>query len=258
MSTSREDLSARTIPFMELSDGTSLSMTAPPRPVSNGPAKRFEIAGNAIVTGGSGALGLAALSALRLQLRGPRDRITFPPDGLPNREDHRTGPRCDGRDSDRVRSGNTIHTLGDINILLCFAGVVGCTHALEMSAPEWRRTLDINATESLLCAQAVAKRMVVAGTGGSIVLTASFSAHRVNYPQPQAAYNVNKAAVVALKSSLAAEWARFGIRVNSVSPGYMDTILNEGEGLAEARGIWASRNPMGRMGVPVELTGAVT
>jgi sorbose reductase len=62
---------------------------------------------------------------------------------------------------------------------------------------------------------------------------------------------------LALKNSLAAEWARYGIRVNSISPGYMDTILNEGDGIAEGRAIWASRNPMGRMGVPHELTGAV-
>jgi sorbose reductase len=56
---------------------------------------------------------------------------------------------------------------------------------------------------------------------------------------------------------LAAEWARYGIRVNSISPGYMDTILNEGAGLENARNAWAARNPMGRMGLPQELTGPV-
>ena len=45
--------------------------------------------------------------------------------------------------------------------------------------------------------------------------------------------------------------------MNSISPGYMDTILNEGKGIADARAIWADRNPMGRMGIPSELTGAV-
>jgi sorbose reductase len=89
------------------------------------------------------------------------------------------------------------------------------------------------------------------------VFTASISGHRVNYPQPQIAYNVSKAALITLKNSLAAEWARYGIRVNSISPGYMDTILNEGKGIAEARAVWADRNPMGRMGTPSELTGAV-
>jgi len=70
-------------------------------------------------------------------------------------------------------------------------------------------------------------------------------------------YNVSKGALLQLRASLAAEWARYGIRVNSISPGYMDTILNHGSGLEEARSIWASKNPMGRMGDPEELAGAV-
>jgi len=91
----------------------------------------------------------------------------------------------------------------------------------------------------------------------SMLLVASISAHRTNYPQPQAAYNASKAALISLKTSLAAEWAVHGIRVNTISPGYMDTVLNEGEGLEVARRTWCERNPMGRMGVPEELTGPV-
>ncbi|KAJ9620112.1 hypothetical protein H2203_007876 [Taxawa tesnikishii (nom. ined.)] len=152
---------------------------------------------------------------------------------------------------------STAASLGSIDMLLCFAGIVGCAHALSTTPQQWRRTLDVNATGAFLCAQAAARQMAKQGTGGSILLTASISAHRVNYPQPQAAYNVSKAAVVAMKDSLAAEWARYGIRVNSMSPGYMDTILNAGEGLEEARRSWASRNPMGRMGALGELDGVV-
>lgn len=92
--------------------------------------------------------------------------------------------------------------------------------------------------------------MIKQGTGGSIMFTASTSAHRVNYPQPQVGYNASKAAILQLKSSLAAEWARYGIRVNSISPGYMDTVLNEGPGLDVVKKIWLAKNPMGRMGDP--------
>lgn len=99
--------------------------------------------------------------------------------------------------------------------------------------------------------------MIKDGLGGRIVFISSISAHRVNYPQPQMAYNVSKAGLLQMRNSLAAEWTRHGIRVNSISPGYMDTVLNEGDALAGHRAVWADRNPMRRMGSPDELTGPV-
>lgn len=145
--------------------------------------------------------------------------------------------------------------LGSVDILCCFAGVVGCAPSLSMTPEVWRRTLDINTTGAFLSAQAAGRVMRERGNGGSIVFIASMSAHRVNFPQPQAAYNASKAALLHLSHSLAAEWAVYGIRVNTISPGYMDTILNEGAGLERARRIWQERTPMGRMGAPQELTG---
>lgn len=174
------------------------------------------------------------------------------------------GVSVDVTDPTSIAEGvsSTVRTLGSLDHLFCFAGIVGCFHAMEMTAEQWRKTLDVNTTGAFLCAQAVAKQMSSQPpssrpTGNhSITLTASISAHRVNFPQPQVAYNVSKAAIVALKSSLAAEWAVHGIRVNSISPGYMDTVLNAGEGnIKEAREVWASRNPMGRMGAVGELDG---
>lgn len=150
---------------------------------------------------------------------------------------------------------DTVKVLGSVDILCCFAGVVGVTHAIDMSPDEWRRTHEINLTGTFLCAQAVARRMRDQKTGGSIVFTASISAHHTNFPQPQSAYNSSKTALLSLCKSLAAEWSCYGIRVNTLSPGYMDTILNEGPGLERARGEWNRRNPMGRMGDPWELTG---
>ena len=99
--------------------------------------------------------------------------------------------------------------------------------------------------------------MIEAGNGGSILFTASISAHTTNWPQPQSAYNVSKAGVSHLTKNLAAEWAVHGIRVNCISPGYVDTVLNAGDKLKEVREIWASRCPMGRMGDIEEITGPV-
>lgn len=99
--------------------------------------------------------------------------------------------------------------------------------------------------------------MISQGTAGAILFTGSISAQVTNFPQPQAAYNVSKAGVRHLTRNLAAEWAVHGIRVNCISPGYMDTVLNAGDGLKEIREVWAGRNPMGRMGDVEEITGPV-
>ena len=145
--------------------------------------------------------------------------------------------------------------LGSVDVLVSFAGIVGCMHALDTTEQDWDRLLDVNTKGGFLCAQAAARIMQRKKTGGSIVFIASISAHRVNWPQPQVAYNVSKAGLLSMARSLGAEWAKYGIRVNTISPGYMDTILNEGEFVARNRSIWASRNPMGRMGSRSELTG---
>jgi NAD(P)-dependent dehydrogenase (short-subunit alcohol dehydrogenase family) len=81
----------------------------------------------------------------------------------------------------------------------------------------------------------------------------------VNKPQPQAAYNVSKAAVIMLTKSLAAEWADRGVRVNSVSPGYIGTELvqNVLKQSDEWRRIWHDMTPMGRIGEPADVAHAV-
>ena len=271
--TARAELSKRSIPHMVLNTG-DFRPSAPASSLYLGSKtservlERFRVHGNAVVTGGTGTLGLAACTALLehgLSGLAIFDVNTKQSEDLlvPLKERF---PSCiitcfqvDVTDDTAVRDAVDLaaDALGTIDHLLCFSGIVGCVNTLDMPAAQWRRIMDVNTTGSFLCAQAVARKMVDQGTGGSIMFTASISAHRVNYPQPQAAYNVSKAALITLKNCLAAEWARYGIRTNSVSPGYMDTILNEGPGIAEARDVWAARNPTGRMGTPEELTGAI-
>ncbi|KAL3468126.1 oxidoreductase [Aspergillus heterothallicus] len=280
--TSRAALTTRSIPSMLLSTGTATSQTPAPTapPATDAPTgarARFAIHGNAVVTGGAGALGLRSCDALLEHgLSGLMILDINPTESLKEIEALRAkfpaatiaAIAVDVTAEDRVAEAmaETARVLGSVDHLVCFVGVVGCVETLEMPVTQWRRILDINTTGSFICAQAAARQMVKQQEqdnqgggvrGGSITFIASISAHRVNFPQPQAAYNVSKAALLMLKSCLAAEWARYGIRTNSVSPGYMDTVLNEGDGIKEHRRIWAERNPSGRMGVPAELTGAV-
>ncbi|KAF1977405.1 NAD(P)-binding protein [Bimuria novae-zelandiae CBS 107.79] len=267
---SRESLKMRQLPEMVLSTADN-PLTAPRLPPEGLSAAqraqhRFSVKGNVIVTGGAGTLALEAASALLEHGASGLALWDLSPDqALPAITAlHKKFPdrriiteAVDVRDEAQIASAiiDTVKVLGSVDILCCFAGVVGCEPALDMSAANWRRTHDINLTGSFLCAQAFARQIQTQGTGGSIVFTASISAHHTNFPQPQAAYNSSKTALLSLTKSLAAEWAALGIRVNALSPGYMDTILNEGEGLERARKEWNRRNPMGRMGVPWELTG---
>ena len=89
---------------------------------------------------------------------------------------------------------------------------------------------------------------MLAHGGGSIINTASMSAHIVNVPQPQCAYNASKAGVIQLTKSLAIEWAKRGVRVNSISPGYIGTELTlNSPTLIPLIEKWNEMAPMGRM-----------
>lgn len=266
-------MASEAIPSMVFSTGSDASLTpAPSTPKEadpeTGAKQRFSVCGNAVVTGGAGVLGLECCDALLDH--GLQGLMIFDvnPDSAetqisamrlkhPNARIEVQKVNVTSEDAVRDAMQRTVAVLGSIDILICFVGIVGCVESLKMPISQWRKILDVNTTGSFICAQAAAENMVKQGRGGSITFMASISAHRVNFPQPQAAYNVSKAALLMLKSCLAAEWARYGIRTNTVSPGYMDTVLNEGEALAGHRRIWAERNPCGRIGSPSELTGAV-
>ena len=144
-----------------------------------------------------------------------------------------------------------------VHIALNNAGIAHSAPAEELTAGDWRRLIDVNLTGVFLTAQAEARVMLASG-GGSIVNVASMSGTIVNRGLTQAHYNASKAGVMHLTKSLAVEWARRGIRVNSLSPGYTLTAMTERPEIAGLRSDWESQTPMGRMVRLSELVGPAT
>ncbi|EJU00718.1 NADP-binding protein [Dacryopinax primogenitus] len=171
------------------------------------------------------------------------------------------GLGCDVANEAAVQAAfNTIvQKFGAVHAVVANAGIVENYPALEYPAERMRKLFDINVHGVFFCAREAAKHMIEKNIQGSIVLIASMSANIVNYPQPQMPYNSSKAAVKHMAASLAVEWAQKGVRVNSLSPGYMLTALTKAVvaphvGMLES---WAEKTPMGRVGDPEDLKGAI-
>ena len=146
-------------------------------------------------------------------------------------------------------------SLGGLNIAFNNAGMGINVPAEEMSYEDWLKVVNLNLNSVFLCSQAAGQYMIKQGQG-SIINTASMSAHIVNRPQPQCSYNATKAGVIQLSKSLAIEWAKKGVRVNTISPGYMGTALTlNAPKLKPLIKKWNDMAPLGRLGKPNELQG---
>jgi NAD(P)-dependent dehydrogenase (short-subunit alcohol dehydrogenase family) len=143
---------------------------------------------------------------------------------------------------------------GSVDVLVNSAGISRRRPALELSLTDWEAVNAVNVTGSFLCARAAARHM---NRGGSIVNIASALGFSGGL-YPNVSYQTSKGAVVNLTRALAVEWAKAGIRVNGVAPGWVKTPFitkasSNPDALAEIERV----TPLGRIGEVDEVTGAV-
>jgi glucose 1-dehydrogenase len=130
----------------------------------------------------------------------------------------------------------------------------GPTGLLELADTDWDRIVDVNLRGTFLVSQAVARRLVACGKGGSIITVSSIGAQRPMFGSP--AYHTTKAGVSGLTRALAVNLAHHGIRANGLEPGYIATPMMRGVMSDNQEATLLSRVPMARLGVPADLTGA--
>jgi NAD(P)-dependent dehydrogenase (short-subunit alcohol dehydrogenase family) len=142
---------------------------------------------------------------------------------------------------------------GPVAILINNAGVTMTRAALDVAEQDWTSVIDTNLKGAWLAAQHAARRMIHHASSGSIVNIASILGLRV--AGGVVSYAVSKAAVVQMTKALALEWARHGIRVNALAPGYIETELNDAFFGSDAGKALIRRIPQRRLGEARELDG---
>jgi len=167
--------------------------------------------------------------------------------------------RCDVREPDDVHAvvERTRAALGRIDVLVNNAGTAWGAPPEEMPLQGWQKVIDVNLTGVFLFAQAAGRAMIADGRGGKIVNIASVAGLGGAPPEVMNAipYNASKGGVIAFTRDLACKWARHGINVNAIAPGWFPSemsrvVLDQNPGLVE-------RIPLRRYGGTDDLKGVI-
>lgn len=151
---------------------------------------------------------------------------------------------------------DAIAASGDLlDVVVNNAGIASEGMAIDQPVAQFDEVMAINLRGVWLVATEAARRWRTAGRGGSVINIASIQGERV--APSIAAYSTSKAGVVHLTRSLALEWARLGIRVNAIEPGYIRTEMTDAIWETDYGKALIKRIPMRRLGTPQDLDGAL-
>ena len=158
------------------------------------------------------------------------------------------------KDAPQLIFEQTLRKFDRVDILVNNAGTIRRSPAIDFSEEDWTTVLDVNLTSVFRLSQLAGRRMIEAG-GGKIINIASLLSFQGGVTVP--AYAASKGGVAQLTKALANEWARFGVNVNAIAPGYMQTDNTTALRQDETRNRQIlERIPAGRWGEPADLAGA--
>lgn len=145
---------------------------------------------------------------------------------------------------------------GALDIAVANAGIFIESRAEDTTPEIWNRILSVNLTGTWYTCQAAGRYMIEHGIHGSLVVTASISGHQAS-KAPGCAYSASKGGVIAIVRDLATEWGKYGIRINAVSPGNMNTVMLSEDWRKRFQKACEDETVLGRLGEPEELQGAL-
>jgi 2-deoxy-D-gluconate 3-dehydrogenase len=149
----------------------------------------------------------------------------------------------------------TKEVFGGVDVLVNNAGIIKRNDAIDFTVEDWDSVMNINLRTLFFLSQRAARAMIGAGKGGKIINIASMLSYQGGVRVPS--YTASKSGVLGLTRLLANEWARHGINVNAIAPGYFVTNNTDALRADEKRNTEIlGRIPAGRWGQPSDLAGA--